>query len=368
MKPWLLFLGFLMGISLAVQPMALAQFPADNDQFAKALTLDGNGDYLEVPDAALLNFGTETDITLELWFRKNTYAGVFNLINKQGGGTGWKLDIGFYHPLDGSFNGNTVVVGRATPSGYTSNIFYVGTNLLRDKWYHLAVTMDRTLTETKIYLSDGDQLYTNSSDDIPEAGLDLSTPGYALGIGGRPNDTNASRWFDGNIDEVRIWKKVRTESELLAAKDAPLDPTYYADPDSGLALYFRFDLIEDLGVGGQGADIRDLCPQGNHGMLQGDAAVPVEALDVPEAFVLTQNYPNPFNASTTIRYMLPQSSFVMLAIYDLLGKEVETLVQEQRPVGEHAVLWDAGDLPSGLYFARLEAGDYVATRPLVLQK
>ena len=368
MKSWLSILVFVVGIALVLPSVAFAQYPADNDQFAKALTLDGNGDYVEVPDAALLNFGTETDVTLELWFRKNTYARVFNLINKQGGGMGWKLDIGFHHPLDGTFNGNTVVIGRATPAGYTSTIFYVGTNLQRDKWYHLAVTMDRALAETKIYLSDGDQLYTNSDDDMPEPGLDLSTPGYALGIGGRPNDTNYSEWFDGNIDEVRIWNRVRTESELLAMKDAPLDPTYYATADSGLALYYRFDLIEDLGVGGHGADIRDFCPQANHGILRGDASVPVEALTVPDAFVLAQNYPNPFNASTTIRYALPQSSFVMLAIYDLLGKEVETLVQERRPAGEHAVRWDAGGLPSGLYFARLEAGDHVAARPLVLQK
>ncbi len=79
-------------------------------------------------------------------------------------------------------------------------------------------------------------------------------------------------------------------------------------------------------------------------------------------------YPNPFNPLAEIRYALPQSGPVTLAVYDILGREVALLEQGLRVAGEHRVTFDAGNLPSGLYFARLSAGSYHATQKLVLLK
>ncbi len=87
---------------------------------------------------------------------------------------------------------------------------------------------------------------------------------------------------------------------------------------------------------------------------------------VPKRFVLRQNYPNPFNPSTTIRFALPQATHVTLKVFDVLGREVATLVDERRPAGRHAVVFDAGGLPSGVYFVRLSAGAFVRTRKAVL--
>lgn len=98
-------------------------------------------------------------------------------------------------------------------------------------------------------------------------------------------------------------------------------------------------------------------------------------------FKLHQNYPNPFNPTTTIRYKLLRSSFVILKVYDLLGREVEKLVSGHRPAGEHQVNWNAKGLPSGIYFYRLQVGDpstgspkgqagqrFIETKKFVLQR
>ena len=88
----------------------------------------------------------------------------------------------------------------------------------------------------------------------------------------------------------------------------------------------------------------------------------------PSTFSLAQNYPNPFNPSTTIKFSISKSIFISLKIYNLLGKEVETLINEYRHAGEYKVKWYAEDFPSGMYLYRLEAGDYVETKKLILQK
>lgn len=89
---------------------------------------------------------------------------------------------------------------------------------------------------------------------------------------------------------------------------------------------------------------------------------------LPLEFILYPNYPNPFNPSTVISYQLPVRSFVSLKICDLLGREVETLVSEGESAGDYAVKWNAMGFASGVYIARLTAGNYVASQKLLLMK
>ena len=89
---------------------------------------------------------------------------------------------------------------------------------------------------------------------------------------------------------------------------------------------------------------------------------------LPERFMLFQNYPNPFNAQTTIRFVLPESQDIELTIYDLLGRQIEVLSFEQLVAGTHNVTFDASDLSNGVYFYRLQAGDVVDTKRMVLLK
>jgi len=89
---------------------------------------------------------------------------------------------------------------------------------------------------------------------------------------------------------------------------------------------------------------------------------------IPKSFFLSRNYPNPFNPSTHIRFALPTECFVTLKVYDMLGKEMDTIISEHRAAGEYEITWNAGDFPSGIYFYRLEAGGFAETRKLILQK
>jgi len=88
----------------------------------------------------------------------------------------------------------------------------------------------------------------------------------------------------------------------------------------------------------------------------------------PTEYALFQNYPNPFNPSTTLRYQIPASSFVTLKVYDVLGSEVATLVNEEKSVGSYEVEFSATAIPSGVYFYRIQAGNYLETKKMILMK
>jgi len=88
----------------------------------------------------------------------------------------------------------------------------------------------------------------------------------------------------------------------------------------------------------------------------------------PTEFTLYQNYPNPFNASTTIRFLLPKESKVKIGVYDLLGKEITTLVDAKMNAGEHTVTWNAENMASGIYVYKLIAKGFVQTRKMILLK
>ncbi|MFZ2323673.1 MAG: T9SS type A sorting domain-containing protein, partial [Ignavibacteriaceae bacterium] len=85
-------------------------------------------------------------------------------------------------------------------------------------------------------------------------------------------------------------------------------------------------------------------------------------------YALFNNYPNPFNPSTTIKYQLPQDGLVTLKIYDILGKEITTLINEEKPAGKYEVNFNASQLASGVYIYKIQAGDFVNSRKMVLLK
>ena len=88
----------------------------------------------------------------------------------------------------------------------------------------------------------------------------------------------------------------------------------------------------------------------------------------PSEFLLSQNYPNPFNPSTKIKYSVPQTSQVQIKVFDVLGNEIETLVNEEKPAGTYDITWTAANFPSGVYFYQLKAGEFVQTRKMLLIK
>ncbi|MBK6913382.1 MAG: T9SS type A sorting domain-containing protein [Ignavibacteriales bacterium] len=94
----------------------------------------------------------------------------------------------------------------------------------------------------------------------------------------------------------------------------------------------------------------------------------IEIEIAPSAFSLAQNYPNPFNPSTNISYQLPAYGFVSLKVYDVLGNEVATLVNEEQKAGVYSINFNAQLLSSGVYYYQLKSGNNIQTKKMILTK
>ncbi len=89
---------------------------------------------------------------------------------------------------------------------------------------------------------------------------------------------------------------------------------------------------------------------------------------IPTQYELSQNYPNPFNPTTNISFVISHSSLVTLKVYDVLGRELQTLVGEYKPAGKYSISFDASKLASGVYFYKLQAGNYINIKKMVMMK
>ena len=122
----------------------------------------------------------------------------------------------------------------------------------------------------------------------------------------------------------------------------------------------------------------DLCA-GEVGNITGDISgdgtecgipvpVEIEVELIPDEFALYQNYPNPFNPSTIIRFSIPEESFVTINVFNTLGEEITTLINENIIAGYYEVEFSGTALPSGIYFYQLQAGSFVETKKMILMK
>jgi hypothetical protein len=89
---------------------------------------------------------------------------------------------------------------------------------------------------------------------------------------------------------------------------------------------------------------------------------------VPEGYALEQNYPNPFNPSTSIRFTIPENSLVNIRVFDVTGKEVQTLLNETKSAGNYSVDWNALNFPSGVYFYKMTVNSGSIEKKMVLVK
>ncbi len=90
--------------------------------------------------------------------------------------------------------------------------------------------------------------------------------------------------------------------------------------------------------------------------------------EIPKDYVLSQNYPNPFNPTTNIKYQIAEHGFVSLKVYDVLGSEIATIVNEEKLAGSHEIKFDGSTLPSGIYFYQLRTGNFVETKKMIYLK
>ena len=182
---------------------------------------------------------------------------------------------------------------------------------------------------------------------------------------------------DDGMHIIIKYEKEEIESDLIVYDDdssfPPWDPNPDGNPGTGSDLGFVTSVF-----------IRGLIPFQTYYLSVaaynsaglGDYADPVttapvsieDVISLPNEFELYQNYPNPFNPVTVIEYSLPKTSEVSIFIYNLEGEEVLHLVNDNMRAGNYRVKWDGSNMPSGVYLYRLQAGDFIQTRKMVLLK
>jgi hypothetical protein len=129
--------------------------------------------------------------------------------------------------------------------------------------------------------------------------------------------------------------------------------TFAFNPNTGM-MFAGFDIYGGL-VGGLYRSTQDNIPI-------------EEPEEIPTTYSLSQNYPNPFNPTTKIQYSLPEASNVKLSVYNIMGQEMMQLVNESQSAGKYIVDFNAQNLPSGVYFYRLQTGKFVDTKKMLLIK
>jgi hypothetical protein len=418
----------------------------------------GNNSNVSIPHAAQINFGTSTNFTIEAWIKfSGTMAGYSGIVAKAS--ASW---VGF----------QIVIVNQkiaAEIRNLTETMIGTGEGLLGsstlndDNWHHVAMVVDRSATNAKLYV-----------DGVIEADVTNSALGGNLDNDGTMyigSERNQNAFVNGLIDEVRIWSVARTQAELLANKGMEINPA-----TSGLSAYYRFNQGIAGGNNSGVTTLLDVTAYQNNGTLKnftltgtssnwvaGNLALPVEltsftaeiaeksielkwrtatetnnygfeiqrsavspqqsdnmwskigfvegngttnapksyfftdksasgktsyrlkqidrdgkfeysqtveiiAASSPKEFALEQNYPNPFNPTTAIGYQLSANSFTTLKIYDAIGREVATLVNEVKEAGTYSAQFDGAKLSSGIYFARLSSDGKIQIRKLMLMK
>jgi len=150
------------------------------------------------------------------------------------------------------------------------------------------------------------------------------------------------------------------DSEIYSLQ-VPLDMSLLED---GYKLYYKIEAI-DKGL----VPHRRFSPESGYYIAELDTTTDInDGIQNVFDFTLSQNYPNPFNPSTSIQYTVGSPHYVTLKVYDVLGNEVATLVNEEKPSGSYELEFDAEKLSSGVYYYRLKAGEFIQTKKMILLK
>ena len=209
-----------------------------------------------------------------------------------------------------------------------------------------------------------------------------SSDGSALGINFKVNDDQGSAYQDypsisaeGSGNFVITWLDDRNGGFDIYAQRYSSAGTKMGDnfrvtntskknqyfPDVSLWNNRIYTTWEDSRIGGTGFDIWA-------NVLDWDNPENKDLPPVPTAFILSQNYPNPFNSSTKISYSIPKPGFVILKIYDILGREIKSIVNEFQNAANYSINFNASALSSGIYFYRIRAGEFMDTKKFILQR
>ena len=294
-----------------------------------------NTNYVIIPyNSGMVGFGN--NITIEGWMKIGGITTPNTVLNKGASSFDYQLGVNsstanpFFRAM------GTVVIGNSI-------------NIPVNVWTHLAVTSNGS---TVIFYVNGVAAQT-----IPTAcTLGSSTNVMRIGRGG--NDPGS-----GKLDEVRLWSVTRTPTEIfdnMCIKWIPNSTT-------GLKGKWHLDstFVDSVSgwngsaMGNVGFDTAMNCVVTNISNNQNE---------VPGEFKLYQNYPNPFNPTTTIKFSIPKDAYVEMKLYDIIGREVATLISDPYRAGVYLLDFNASRLTSGIYFYQIIAGDFKDTKKMVLLK
>jgi hypothetical protein len=279
----------------------------------------------------------------------------------------------------------TLFIGNGT--GFVDNIedgrngwmHYRVTSGFKDEW-HQSVECNHT-TEGSIswkFGDDGDGPYSSNADGALEMCPVILAPSSNLSFWHRGEIEDN---YDGGIVEINNgtgWQQITPTggySHTLTSGTTLNEGTpcfsgsfdwqneHFDLSDFAGEVLIRFRFVSDGGLTLDGWYIDDIQVQG-----QPSAIIPAHENQLSQKFALDQNYPNPFNPTTIIKYNLRESSRISLKIYNLAGHEIETLINGFLSAGEHEITWQPKSLPSGIYFYRLQAGEFSETKKSILLK
>lgn len=267
----------------------------------------------------------------------------------------------------GAIGDRTLIASVKLSSGKNIILTSPDDLLSLNQWHHVVMTFDAQSNKAFFYIDGAEYPAVPTGNDTLNGPLqDNSTEPLFLG-----NNSSANSLMQGKLDEIRIWNYARTRAELQQNSQQTLNGS-----ESGLIACW--DCNE-----GSGTVLLDKSPNGfNADIHQGVYRKGVdfgsvndieqnEAPKLPEDFSLHQNYPNPFNPETTIMYNISEQSLVSLTIYNILGSEVVSLVNEEQERGKYEVRWngtdaEGNDVSSGIYFYTLTAAGKQLTLKMML--
>jgi len=180
-------------------------------------------------------------------------------------------------------------------------------------------------------------------------------PGYVLRI---PNGDRASVMSAGKYDNG-VW--------TVEFKKPYAGSDYDFEVVPGSSVEFAHEIFDNEGggVAGHGAFDPTVYTLDFSNIVSVDGQ---SGDQLPETYALSQNYPNPFNPTTSISYAIPQNSYVSLKVFDVLGNEIQNLVNEKQDAGNYTVTFNADGITSGIYFYQLETGNFITTKKMILMK
>ena len=281
-------------------------------KYGSALVFNGTNALVTIPNAASLQL--TVGMTLEVWVNPTTVSGAWRDVIYKG-------DDNYYLEGMSPQSQRPGMGGTFSPSP-----LYGTAALTANTWTHLAATYDGATM----------RLYVNGVQVASRAQTgNIATSTNPLQIGG---DSIYGQYFAGMIDEVRIYSRALTQTEIQTDMNAPLTPP--------------------------AASIQISSPGSETGLTT--TTRPMN--EIPSEYVLEQNYPNPFNPSTVFEFALPKQSHVTLELYNLLGERVSAIIDGTLAAGYYSVPFNGSSLASGVYFYRMQTDDFVQTKKLLLLK